>query len=245
MVLAFIALAGKTAELQLLAPSLRRLPSSRQCTHLDLFGTIVRFEDTWACTHNRRPWQLQLMVSVCVPVRQAYVLASRLHQLFRGSYTDDIRGTLLVLRHSITTRPRVIAAGRRCMLITSLRAVCHSGIAFAQRQDESLDSLMLSSSLQPVNDPIPRCVSREQCLRALALALVSHHAQLSKAIAASSTCCSVYSMDQPVWLPRHAPSSLLSDRPPGQLSTMPHARQHRCLLLCTCFAAISCCRDTS
>lgn len=37
-----------------------------------------------------------------------------------------------------------------------LAFIALAGIAFAQRQDESLDSLMLSSSLQPVNDPIPR-----------------------------------------------------------------------------------------
>jgi hypothetical protein len=37
-----------------------------------------------------------------------------------------------------------------------LAFIALAGLAMAQRQDEALDSLMLSSSLQPVSDPIPR-----------------------------------------------------------------------------------------
>jgi hypothetical protein len=37
-----------------------------------------------------------------------------------------------------------------------LAFIALAGMAYAQRQDEALDSLMLSSNLQPVNDPIPR-----------------------------------------------------------------------------------------
>lgn len=37
-----------------------------------------------------------------------------------------------------------------------LAFIALAGLAYAQRQDEALDSLMLSSNLQPVNDPIPR-----------------------------------------------------------------------------------------
>lgn len=37
--------------------------------------------------------------------------------------------------------------------------VFYAGAVAAQRQDEALDSLMLSSNLQPVNDPIPRCAT--------------------------------------------------------------------------------------
>lgn len=41
-------------------------------------------------------------------------------------------------------------------MLMVLAFIALAGFAYAQRQDETLDSLMLESSLQPVNDPIPR-----------------------------------------------------------------------------------------
>jgi len=45
---------------------------------------------------------------------------------------------------------------RTATVLFVLAFIALAGVALAQRQDEALDSLMLSSSLQPVNDPIPR-----------------------------------------------------------------------------------------
>jgi len=41
-------------------------------------------------------------------------------------------------------------------VLVVLALIACAGAVAAQRQDEALDSLMLSSNLQPVNDPIPR-----------------------------------------------------------------------------------------
>jgi len=45
---------------------------------------------------------------------------------------------------------------RTATVLFVLAFIALAGVALAQRQDEALDSLMLSSNLQPVNDPIPR-----------------------------------------------------------------------------------------
>jgi hypothetical protein len=122
----------------------------------------------------------------------AHVLACRLRQQFLDNCNDDFRGTLPVLRlqhhHSSL---RVISRWRCFMLITTPRAVCLAGLAFAQRQDESLDSLMLSSSLQPVNDPIPRCVpdASNACQRSCSCTASITTDQRDPAAAGS--CCNV------------------------------------------------------
>jgi len=45
---------------------------------------------------------------------------------------------------------------RTATALVVLALIACAGAVAAQRQDEALDSLMLESSLQPVNDPIPR-----------------------------------------------------------------------------------------